>query len=459
MDSPDHKKAAMLVVDDDPAIRELCLEALAPEGFEMHEAARAEAALEIISGGRIDIVLTDLNMPGLSGIDLLRRIRQDSPEVDVIMMTGYATIPTAVEATRLGAYDYITKPFEIDDLAALLGRLTERRELAVENRLLREQLATRRGLGDMVGTSESMQRLYRLLLKIAPKRHPVLITGESGTGKELIARAVHAHGPASGSPFVPVDCGALSANLVESELFGHVRGAFTGATQDREGLLAAARNGTVFLDEIGELPIELQVKLLRALQEREFRPVGGNRRVALDARIIAATNRNLEEEIKKGTFREDLYFRLNVLSVNAPPLRDRTSDIPVLAQYFIERDRGPGDDVTGLGPDALALLQRYDWPGNVRELENYVRRAMAVSAGPLIEPRDLPAQVRSTAPPGKDQPLSQLEELERSTIVKTLEETGGDRVRAAKLLGIGKTTIYRKLKEYGLQDSGATTQL
>jgi two-component system response regulator HydG len=459
VDSPaESKRATVLVVDDDDDVRQLCADVLAANGFAVLQAAGADSASEIIAGGQVDIVLTDLNLPGTSGIELLRRTRQEAPEIDVVMMTGFGTIPTAVEATRLGACDYITKPFDIDELVAVLMRVAEHQELTVEHRLLREQLATHRGLGEMVGMSEPMQQLYRVLMKIAPKHHPVLITGESGTGKELIARALHAHGPNSGNPFVPVDCGALSAHLIESELFGHVRGAFTGATQDREGLLGAAQQGTLFFDEIAELPLELQTKLLRALQEREFRPVGGNRRVALRARILAATNRNLEEEIQKGAFREDLFFRLNVLTAAAPPLRERKSDIPLLAQFFIDRDGTAADPVTGTGPDALELLQRYDWPGNVRELENYVHRALAVSAGPLIEPCDLP--VRLCAMPVKSvrRDFTQLEEIERDAIAKTLEATGGDRVRAAKLLGIGKTTIYRKLKEYGLEVSAVRAQ-
>jgi two-component system response regulator HydG len=447
-----------LVVDDDDAIRELCAEVLTLSDFQVVQADAADRALQIIAGGAIDIVLTDLNLPGMSGLELLRQVRQDAPEIDAVVMTGYGTIPTAVEATRLGAFDYITKPFDIDALAALLVRVSERREGDIENRLLREQLARHQGVGEMVGASEPMQQLYRVLVKLAPKRHPVLITGESGTGKELVARALHTLGSSATSPFVPVDCGALSAQLIESELFGHVRGAFTGATQDREGLLGAAQHGTLFFDEIAELPFELQSKLLRALQEREFRPVGGNRRVALTARVLAATNRDLEAEIQKGRFREELYFRLNVLTVTAPPLRERRSDIALLAQHFIERGRSADDPVTGIGTEALELLTRYDWPGNVRELENYIHRAMAVSAGPLIEPRDLPGRLRAARPGAAARDFTHMEELERSAIAKTLEATGGDRVRAAKLLGIGKTTIYRKLKEYGLTGWDARAQ-
>jgi two-component system response regulator HydG len=445
----------VLVVDDEEDLRELCLEALSERGFEVRCAENGNRALEVLAGEQVDLVLTDLQMPGMSGIDLLRSVRSQYPDVDVVLMTAFATIPTAVEAMRLGAYDYIAKPFGIDDLAALLGRLAERRELAMENRLLREQLATRKGMGEMVGSSPSMQALYRLLLKFAPKRYPVLITGESGTGKELVARAIHRYSPWRDKPFVPVDCGALSSQLIESELFGHVRGAFTGATHDREGLLASAGQGTIFLDEIGELPVDLQAKLLRALQERDFRPIGGNRRLPFDARILAATNRNLPAEIRNGTFREDLYFRLNVLSVNVPPLRQRKDDIPLLVRYFLDRDGGPDEQVTGISCEAMAQLLHHDWPGNIRELENAIHRAIAVTGGPLIEIRDLPPPLRGNIPEPDPPALSQIDEIERQAILKMLEATGGHRLRAAKLLGIGKTTIYRKLKEYGLQSKAA----
>ncbi len=450
-------KITVLIVDDDEGIRMLCCDALSESGLEVVPADCGSAGLAFLEGGQVDIVLTDLQMPGMSGLELLQKVRESYPDTDVVMMTGHGSIQTAIEAIRLGAYDYITKPFAVDELVALVHRLVERRELMAENLVLRAQLKAQKGLGDMIGTSPPMQALFRLLMKVAPKRHPVLITGESGTGKELIARAVHGNSPWKDLPFVPVDCGALSANIIESELFGHVRGAFTGATHDREGLLAAAGQGTVFLDEIGELPIELQAKLLRALQEREFRPIGGNRRVRLEARIIAATNRNLEDEVKAGKFREDLYFRLNVFHLEAPSLRQRKTDIPVLAHYFVERERVAGDVVMGIAPEALALLTAYDWPGNVRELENYVKRSMAVCEGAWIQPKDLPAQLRLAAPAMTDQKLSQMEDMERRAILKMLEATGGDRVRAAKALGIGKTTIYRKLKEYGLQEIPAET--
>ncbi|MGH9469537.1 MAG: sigma-54-dependent transcriptional regulator [Terriglobia bacterium] len=442
----------VLVVDDEVSSRQLCVEVLQTLGYEAEAVESAARALPVLEDGRADIVVSDVRMPGGSGLDLLKTIKERYREVDVLVVTGYGSIPEAVEAVKLGAYDYITKPFKVDDFRRLFERLVEKQRLAAENRLLREELKTQRGFADFVGTSPAMQCIYQMILKVAPKRHPVLILGESGTGKELVARAIHAHSPMRGKAFVPVDCGALTPSLIESELFGHVRGAFTGASQARTGLLAAAGGGTVFLDEVAELPVELQAKLLRALQEHEVRPLGSNEPVPLRARILAATNRDLEGAVAKGGFREDLYFRLNVVSVMLPPLRERRADIPGLVNYFMERHREAGGAVTGFTQEALARMVGYHWPGNVRELENCIQRALSLSAGPLIGPDDLPpALVAGRKTGSADEPHS-LEDLERRAILNALQIAGGDRVRAAKLLGIGKTTIYRKLKEYGLDD-------
>jgi two-component system, NtrC family, response regulator AtoC len=443
----------VLVVDDESSSRELCAELLKDLGYESQSVESPARALEILEDGQIDIVISDVHMPDGNGIDLLRTIKQNHPGVGVLVMTGYGTIPEAVEAVKLGAYDYVAKPFKVDDFRHMLERLVEKQRLAAENQLLREELKTQRGFGDFVGTSAAMQKVYALVLKVAEKRHPVLILGESGTGKELIARAIHSYSRMREKLFVPVDCGALTPSLIESELFGHVRGAFTGATQARTGLLAAAGGGTVFLDEIGELPFELQAKLLRALQEREVRPLGSNEAVPLQARVLAATNRNLEAAIEKGTFREDLYFRLNVVSIQAPPLRDRVSDITSLIQFFLDRHGGTDEGITGFSPAALERMMTYDWPGNVRELENCVQRAIALGAPPLLQVEDLPAAMLSQAKgkPALDDPHT-LQDMERRAILNALQTAGGDRLRAAKLLGIGKTTIYRKLKEYGLED-------
>ncbi|HUY15591.1 MAG TPA: sigma-54 dependent transcriptional regulator [Terriglobia bacterium] len=441
------------MVDDDPSSRQFCLEVLELLGVEVEGVETANEALARLEDGQIDIVVSDVRMPGGNGIELLKSIKANHPGVDVLVMTGFGTIAEAVEAVKLGAYDYITKPFKLDDFRRLFTRLMERQQLETENRVLREQLKTDRGFGKLIGSSSQMQRVYQVILRVAAKRHPVLILGESGTGKELVARSIHAHSPAPDHPFVAVDCGSLTPTLIESELFGHVRGAFTGANQSRMGLLAAAGGGTVFLDEIGELPVELQAKLLRALQEREIRPIGGNETYPLHARVIAATNRNLEEEIGEGRFREDLYFRLNVVSMLLPPLRLRKSDIPSLIQVFMGRHAAADEGITGFAPEAMERLMAYNWPGNIRELENCVQHAIALGTGPLLGVGDLPAAIlRHIAEPTDGDAANTMQELERRAIMRALESSGGDRMRAAKLLGIGKTTIYRKLKEYGLGD-------
>lgn len=449
----------VLVVDDEPSARQLCLEVLGGMGYGAEAVDSGKKALAMLEDGQVDIVVSDVHMPEGSGIDLLRTIKENHPSVDVLVMTGFATIPEAVEAVKLGAYDYIAKPFQLEKFRTLIRRLVERQQLAQENRLLREEMKTQRGFGEFVGTSEAMQQVYQMILRVSGKRHPVLILGESGTGKELVARAIHNFGPMKDKPFVPVDCGALTPNLIESELFGHVRGAFTGAAQARTGLLAAAGGGTVFLDEIGELPIELQAKLLRALQEREIRPLGSNEAVPLSARVVAATNRDLQAAVDKGTFRQDLFFRLNVVSIVAPALRERKVDIPALAQHFIERHGGAAEGIAGFAPEAMDRMMSYAWPGNVRELENCVQRAIALGSGPMLQLKDLPpvmlGTIKSQAQPGEPHTL---EDLERRAIVNALETAGGDRIRAAKLLGIGKTTIYRKLKEYGLDETAADAE-
>jgi DNA-binding NtrC family response regulator len=452
---------SVLVVDDEETARHFCADVLREMGLEVQSANTGREAIAILENGRTDIVLADLVMPGMSGLELLKIISHEYPDVDVVMMTGYGSIPSAVEATKLGAYDYITKPFKADALQSLIRRLVEKQSLAAEINLLREQLKVHEGFGNLIGTSAKMQKIYRMILKVAPKRHPVMVTGESGTGKELVARAVHNYSPWRDKPFVPVDCGGLTPTLIESELFGHVRGAFTGATQTRPGLLATAQGGTVFLDEIAELPVELQVKLLRALQEREIKPLGTNQRTRLDARIIVATNQDLEAAIKRGTFRKDLYFRLHVVTLRIPPLRERKSDIPALAHYFMDRYGGEESAATGISYEAMSRLMSYDWPGNVRELENCIQRALALGSGPQIQVRDLPSNLLyCVGREGAGGDVLSLKELERKAILQALDAARGDRVRAAKLLGIGKTTIYRKLKEYGIEEesTGAGTQ-
>ena len=368
-------------------------------------------------------------------------------------MTGFGTIAGSVEAIKMGAYDYITKPFDIEDLKQLFLRLLQKQDLTKENQLLREQFKASQGNAGMVGTSPSMQKMFRMILKAAPKRHPVLILGESGTGKELVARAIHTHSPWKDKPFVAVDCGALTSALIDSELFGHVRGAFTGADHARQGLLASAQGGTVLLDEFAELPVELQTKLLRALQEHEIRLIGGNLWTHLEARIIAATNQDISAAIQRGSVRKDLFYRLNVLTINVPPLRERKCDIPDLVHDFIDRHGGSESRITAISDDAMNRLMNYNWPGNVRELENCVQRALIVGSGHFLDAKDLPPPLfyenLGDEEGGARLPLK---DIERSAIMETLKATGGDRLRTARILGIGRTTIYRKLKKYGLEN-------
>ena len=433
--------------------RNFCAEALTALGFGAQAVESAERALPLLAGGQFDVVLTDVRMQGMSGLDLLEVVKRDYPGVDVVMAAGYGTISAAVKAMREGAYDYLAKPLRLEELERVFRRLAEKQELAEENRRLRDQLKTHQGFASLIGTSPKMQKVYQLILKVAAKRHPVLITGESGTGKELVARAIHAYSPWSKQPFVPVDCGALTPTLIESELFGHVRGAFTGAIQTRQGLLAAAEGGTVFLDEIGELPVEIQAKLLRVLQEREIKPIGSNQRTPLAARIIAATNQDLQAAIGNGGFRKELYFRLDVVTVKLPPLRERKSDIPLLVHYFLDRHGAEEGKTAAVSAEAMSRMMSYDWPGNVRELENCVQRALALGSGSSIQARDLPTNLlhHETAS-DPETGVESLLDQERRAILRALETTQGDRARAAKMLGIGKTTIYRKIKEFHLED-------
>jgi len=443
----------ILIVDDEPTIREACAEVAQQTGMKATTVASAEEAFEVLENTAVDIVLTDLMLQRTSGLELLKRVRDINPTLPVIVLTQYGTIDSAVAATRLGAVDYVTKPFRIEELRARLERAARAVELQQENQLLREQLRTRPGFGGLIGVSERMQRVYKIIQKVSLHEYPVLILGESGTGKELVAKSVHFSGPRKDRPFAPVDCSALVPTLIESELFGYVKGAFTGAQQGKQGLLEAAQGGTLFLDEIGDMPVDLQAKLLRALQEREVKPVGSTERRRIDVRIIAATNRDLESAIKSGSFRQDLYFRLNVVQLKLPPLRERKSDIPLLVTSFLDKFSDPAQPPRTISEDAMRQLIGYDWPGNVRELENAIERAVALGSGPIVHVADLPSSLHYPATervPEKNE-LLPLEELERRAILRTLRETGDDKLAAARILGIGKTTLYRKLKQYHLE--------
>jgi len=443
----------ILIVDDEPTIREACAEVAQQTGMKATTVASAEEAFEVLENTAVDIVLTDLMLQHTSGLELLKRVRDINPTLPVIVLTQYGTIDSAVAATRLGAVDYVTKPFRIEELRARLERAARAVELQQENQLLREQLRTRPGFGGLIGVSERMQRVYKIIQKVSLHEYPVLILGESGTGKELVAKSVHFSGPRKDRPFAPVDCSALVPTLIESELFGYVKGAFTGAQQGKQGLLEAAQGGTLFLDEIGDMPVDLQAKLLRALQEREVKPVGSTERRRIDVRIIAATNRDLESAIKTGAFRQALYFRLNVVQLKLPPLRERKSDIPLLVTSFLDKFSDPQQPPRTISEDAMRQLIGYDWPGNVRELENAIERAVALGSGPIVHVADLPSSLHYPATervPEKNE-LLPLEELERRAILRTLRETGDDKLAAARILGIGKTTLYRKLKQYHLE--------
>jgi DNA-binding NtrC family response regulator len=442
---------SILIVEDEAATRDLCRDIAAEIGLEVHTAATTHEALEVLEQSPVDIVVTDLKVPQLGGIELLKLIGSNHPNTSVMVLTQYGSIETAVAATRLGARDYVTKPFHVEELRAKIERLIQNLEMDHENRVLREQLRTRPGFGGLIGVSSKMQRVYKMVEKVSQHNYPVLILGESGTGKELVARSIHFSGVRKNKPFVPVDCAGLVPTLIESELFGYVKGAFTGAQHGRTGLLESGNGGTVFLDEIGDLPVDLQAKLLRALQEREIRPVGATERVHIDLRIIAATNRDLESAIRTGAFRQDLYFRLNVVQIKLPPLRERKTDIPLLVHSFLEKFSDAQRPIRTISEDAMRRLMAYDWPGNVRELENAIERAVALGSGPILHIADLPSNLQQESDEHalrSDESMT-LEELERRAILRALRETSGDKLAAARLLGIGKTTLYRKLKQYG----------
>ena len=441
---------SLLIVDDEISARNLCRDVAVEVGLDVHVAATTEEALGLLDDSPVDIVITDLKVPQLGGMELLKRVHANYPQIAAMVLTQYGTIETAVEATRLGAVDYVTKPFHVAELRTKMERLVRGLDLDQENRILREELRSRPGFGGLVGVAPTMQRVYRMVEKVSQHNYPVLILGESGTGKELVARSVHFSGTRKNKPFVPVDCSGLVPTLIESELFGYVKGAFTGAQHARTGLLESANGGTVFLDEIGDLPVDLQAKLLRVLQEREIRPVGATNRVRVDVRVIAATNRDLETAIHDGSFRQDLYFRLNVVQIKLPPLRDRKSDIPLLVSSFLEKFSDAQRPVRTISEDAMRRLVSYDWPGNVRELENAIERAVALGSGPILHVGDLPSTLQHGSDdrtPDVDE-LLPLSELERRAIFRALRETSGDKLAAARLLGIGKTTLYRKLKQY-----------
>lgn len=443
----------LLVVEDEELMRSILRRLLEGEGYEVYTADSAENALQLFSEHTFDVVLSDIKMAGIDGIELLDRIKAIDEQAMVIIMTAYSSVDTAIAALRKGAYDYVTKPFVNEDLLQTIHNASMQRDLFLQNRALRRELNRHFSFSEIIGTSKAIEAIFEVVGKVADSTASVLIHGESGTGKELVARAIHFNGSRSAKPFLAVNCGAMTESLLESELFGHVKGAFTGAVGDRKGLFRSAEGGTVFLDEIGEMPFPLQVRLLRALQEHEVTPVGASHPVKFDARIIAATNRDLEAEVSNGNFREDLFYRLNVIEIAIPPLRERREDIPLLAKYFAVRSAGSQNrPEKEISEEAMSALTVHAWPGNVRELENAIERAFTLSDD-TITLADLPGKIGkvSAAAKGTNEDVEgrrSLEEMERTYIYETLERFDQDKVHAAKALGIDLSTLYRKLKRF-----------
>jgi len=449
----------VLIVDDDTETRELLREIVAKEGYQVQTAEGAEAALHQVSREEPDVVITDIQMPGMDGLALLAELQTRIPKTLVILVTAYGSLKTAVDGIKAGAFDYLGKPFIVDDVRLVVRRAMDHKHVLSENQELREQLRDRYRFDNIVGASPGMVAVYKVIARVAQSDSTVLLQGESGTGKELVARAIHANSPRSSGPFVAVDGGTLAESLLESELFGHERGAFTGATVTKKGLLEKAHLGTCFLDEVSDISPALQSKLLRVIQEREIRRVGGNDTIPVDVRVIAASNKDVKALVEAGKFREDLYYRLNVVTIAVPPLRERLEDIPMLAQSFIQKyGTAKEKSVTGISPDAMALLSQYSWPGNVRELEHAIEHAVALTPHSIILLDDLPQEVKSAAAATGNQGggWMTLKDLERDYILRALETHQRDLGRTAEILGIHRKTLQRKLRQYSLPDSSSS---
>jgi two-component system, NtrC family, response regulator AtoC len=455
-------KAAIkiLLVEDDQGSREALLILLRGSGFALKGCSSGKEGLELLLGERFDIVICDLLLPDMNGIDILTKIKADSPRTEVILITGHASAETAVEAMKKGAFDYITKPLNIDELRIIIDKAVEKGQLLQENVYLKKQLRDKYEFSNIIGNSQAMQQLFSRMKRIIKTDSTVLILGESGTGKELVAKAIHYNGGRKEKPFVAVNCSAIPENLLESELFGHVKGAFTGAVKEKVGKFEAANQGTIFLDEIGTLPMHLQTKLLRVLQEQELERVGSNKQIKLDVRVISATNVNLEDEAARGNFREDLFYRLNVIPLLIPPLRERIQDILPLTMHFLEKNcRAMQRPMMHLEKEALEALEAYPWNGNVRELENIIERVVALSEGDLITLRDLPANVTksylerppTTVPPNGVDLVQTINEIEKKMISEALHLAGGVKARAAAMLKLNRTTLVEKMRRLGMQ--------
>ncbi len=457
------EKERILIVDDEESMRDFLHITLTREGYDVHTASTAADAIISFEENLFDLIISDIKMPSMSGIELLKKMKSINPDIPVIMITAYASVDTAVEAMKQGAYDYISKPFKVEELKHIVNNALEKRRLEQENMLLREELKSHFGFGEIIGTSKKMKEIYALILKVAKTNTNILITGESGTGKELVARAIHRESTRKDGAFVPVNCGAIPENLLETELFGHEKGAFTGAIKEKKGLFEVADGGTLFLDEVTELAPNLQVKLLRAIQERRFRRVGGTDDIDVDVRLISATNRDIDKEVQEGRFRQDLYFRINVIPIHLPPLRERREEIPLLSNYFIVKySQVMGKDIKGISPEALEILRGYSYPGNVRELENIIERAVALESTDTIRPDSLPANLIDGSAvviqPGshaieKEDGINFQEviaETEKRLLMEALDRAGGVKKRAAELLNISFRSFRYLLDKYGI---------
>ena len=449
-------KPKILVVDDESSHRQMIKAVLSAEGYDIKEAVDGNEAVKAVEEKFHDLILMDIRMPGLSGIEALQKIKDLSPGIPIIIMTAYASVNTAIEALKAGAYDYLTKPLDIEELKILVAKALQFQRLEQENIYLKEQLNDRFDFSKIIGRSNAMKQLFETMALVAPSEATVLIVGESGTGKELIANAIHHNSARAKQPFIKVNCAALPETLLESELFGHEKGAFTGAVSRKRGRFELAHQSSMFLDEIAEMAPTTQAKILRVLQEHEFEPLGGTHTIKADTRIIAATNKKLEEEIKAGRFREDLYYRLNVVSLEVPPLRERGDDVALLADFFLKKYTEKNHKlIKGFTPRAMDLLMRHEWPGNVRELENIVERAVIMARGEMITPMEFPENLKELDLELKESRINiaagrSLKEVEKEMILRTLEETGGNRTHAADILGISRRTLQLKLKEYGI---------
>ncbi|MBI5747397.1 MAG: sigma-54-dependent Fis family transcriptional regulator [Nitrospirae bacterium] len=457
-------KDKILVVDDEQDTRDLLTEILKNGGYAVSAMSDGPSAIEEARKNPFNLAFVDLKMPGMDGIEVIKQMHKIDPDLMIILLTGYGTIDSAVRAMKAGAYDYITKPFQVDEILMTAGRALEHQRLQTENTILKKTLANRYKFENIIGASKSMDKMYEIIERVADSDSTVLIQGESGTGKELVARTIHFNSPRKDGPFIPINCGAIPEGLLESELFGHEKGAFTGAVATRLGRFELANSGTIFLDEVGEMPPALQVKLLRVLQSREFERVGGTKTIKVDIRILAATNQDLEEALKSGKFREDLYYRLNVVQIHIPPLRERKDDVPLLLDHFVaffnERKK---KNIQGFSSDAMKLLMDYRWPGNVREIENLIERLAILKGSGIIEIQDLPEKISTVCPITASGPISrfpdegvdltmEINEFENRLILSAMEKANGVKSRAAHLLRLNRTTLVEKMKKKGLTD-------